>query len=343
MFPAKVLVPGQLLPEQPGDLQRIGTVRGTAAAAGAVPDLLHFSLPLGRQVRLVGRAGHQQRDAGGVGDLDALGTGHTVAAAAAEIPAERSLFLGGQPLHLLIPAGRVFLQRQPLPQLRHPLDAVDRHHLRVLPQKGEGDRRVADQTAGHRLHGDKADIQLGRALHQGDLPLPGQHRKGILQRIVKAAFQRLLRYRDPVGGESNVPDRPGLFLPEQPVINAILLAGTVHLGGAVQLVDIDIVGFQHPQALLQAALHRLDITGRGLGGDHNILAHIAQGLPQLILTVGVGVGGIVKVHAGLVGGPQDGGGFRLRDALDGQRAKGGAADGKAGAAQTGILHFYLLF
>ena len=197
---------------------------------------------------------------------------------------------------------------------------------------------MLNEAACHGFHGDEADIQLPGALGQAQLPLIGNDREGILQGIVETAFQGFLRDADAVGGDRNMADGTLLFLLEQPIVDAVLLAGAVDPGGAVQLVDIDVIGAEHFKALLQVLLHDLRGGGGGFGGDDDIPADIAQGLTELKFAIGIGVGGIVEIDTGLIRGAEDGGGFALRDALDGQGAERGAADGKAGAAKTGIFH-----
>lgn len=69
----------------------------------------------------------------------------------------------------------------------------------------------------------------------------------------------------------------------------------------MELEQIDVIRTQTAQALLNMGQHRLFILAAALGGDHHILAHVMQGLAQLLLTVCIGVGGIKIVDPGLIG------------------------------------------
>ena len=121
--------------------------------------------------------------------------------------------------------------------------------------------------------------------------------------------------------------------------------------GAVELVDVDVVG---PQAT-QRALHRGDdpapgralvvgvLPGRAaeLGGEHDVVPASLQGLADDVLGVAVGVGGVDDVDAGVqrlvddagrvLGGIAHGGGEH-------QGAQGVGADLDAGPAECAVLH-----
>ena len=159
-----------------------------------------------------------------------------------------------------------------------------------------------------------------------------------MQRIVKSAFQRLLRHGDSVGGNGDVAYNALPFLLQDPVIDPVLLIGSVNLGGAVKLVNINIIGFEHFKALLQPLLHQLRCGGSRLGGDDDVFSDIAQCPAELVLAVGVGIGGIVEIDSCLISGAENSGGLLLRNPLNGQRAEGRAADGKTGSTETGVLH-----
>ena len=103
-----------------------------------------------------------------------------------------------------------------------------------------------------------------------------------------------------------------------PRVSAI---GRLGVGG-VQLVEVDVVGPQAPQAVLEGLA---DVGGLGafvlgvdlhaeLGGEHDLVAARAQGAAQELLALGaaVDVGGVEEGDAGVEGGVHHRGGARRR-------------------------------
>jgi hypothetical protein len=93
----------------------------------------------------------------------------------------------------------------------------------------------------------------------------------------------------------------------------------------MELEEVHVVGLEHAQTGLDAAHHgRAVACAAGLGGDINVVTHLAQGVSDFLLAVRVAARGVVKVDPALIGPAEDGARRVKIDALDGQRAKSGA-------------------
>ena len=121
--------------------------------------------------------------------------------------------------------------------------------------------------------------------------------------------------------------------------------------GAVQLVEVDVVGPQPPQRVLDGGddpaprgpLVVRVLPGRAaeLGGEHDVVPAALQRLADHLLGVAVGVGGVDEVDA-CVDRPMDDPG-RVRGVVahgrrEHQRAEGVGADLDAGPAEGAVLH-----
>ena len=105
------------------------------------------------------------------------------------------------------------------------------------------------------------------------------------------------------------------------VVQAVLPAGLGAEGGVVELIDVDIVGVQKAQAGLQMLPHTLGGLSAGLGGNHYFFPHTGEGVSHLLLTVGVGPGGVKVVHSPVHRLVEQIGGLLLRHPLNGQTAE----------------------
>ena len=147
-------------------------------------------------------------------------------------------------------------------------------------------------------------------------------------------------HKKPVVGDADVPHHPLALHLHQVLVGGVLLGGAE--GRVVELENVNVIGLHPPQAQLQVALHHVRVAGGGVGafgGDDNLFPHIGEGIANLLLAVGVGIGGIKKVHPRLVGGAQQPSRLVKGNPLDGQRPKGGLRHHQPGAPQAHLFHF----
>ena len=106
----------------------------------------------------------------------------------------------------------------------------------------------------------------------------------------------------------------------------------------MELEQVDVVRPQAAETLLNVGQNGLFVLSGALGGDHHVLADTLKGLAQLLLAVGVGVGGVEVVDAAVHRPADQLHGVGLGNALDGQSAKGGLGDVQFRAAQSDFFH-----
>ena len=152
--------------QQGGGIQAIGTLGPAFPAVEAGLGLTHLLPNLRRVPEYGGHTAHHRNDPGTEADLDARRTGHTVAAAAAELAHQLGPVLFDDRLELLRHGGRLFDAGEELIQLPLMLDAPDGHHAGLALHIGGSGEAVSDEAAGHPLHGDKAHPGFGAAIHQ---------------------------------------------------------------------------------------------------------------------------------------------------------------------------------
>ena len=91
----------------------------------------------------------------------------------------------------------------------------------------------------------------------------------------------------------------------------------------MELEQVDVVRPHPAEAQLDVGLDGFLILSAALGGDHDVVADVVEGLTDLLLAVGIHVGGIEIVDAALIGPAQQLPGGFVTDALHRQRAEGG--------------------
>ena len=212
----------------------------------AVLDLRHLLLPFRRQPVVGGRPAQHQGHAGTVVDLDPHRTGHTVSAAPAEIPGELLLVLRDQLLDFRCHGWRIVDVGEKFLQLRLPLHAPDGQHIVKLRLEGVCRPAVVDQTAGESLHGDETHIVLSAHIHNLDILLGSQVAEGELHGLIEPRLDGLLRHRQPMVGNADVPDLPLLFRLDHGLVEPGPISWFRAEGGIVELIDIDVI---RPQIL----------------------------------------------------------------------------------------------
>jgi len=126
--------------------------------------------------------------------------------------------------------------------------------------------------------------------------------------------------------------------------------------GAVQLVEVDVVGPQPPKRVLDGGddpaprgplvVRALPDRAAELGGEHDVVPAALQRLADHLLGVAVGVGGVDDVDARvdrLVDDPGRVPGVVAHGRREHQRAEGVGADLDAGPAEGAVLHGSLPF
>ena len=106
------------------------------------------------------------------------------------------------------------------------------------------------------------------------------------------------------------------------LVHARAVAGAVCLVGAMELVDVHVVGLEQAQRGLQVRREARGVLCARLGGDGHAVAHALEGDAHLLLGVGIGARGVEEGHAALVGAAQQPDGLAGRDTLDGKGAEG---------------------
>ena len=106
----------------------------------------------------------------------------------------------------------------------------------------------------------------------------------------------------------------------------------------MELIDVDIVGLQIPQAGLQVRPEALRRGGRRFGGEIERVPTVREGVADLLLAVGIEPGGVEEGDARIQRHAEKPGGLLPGDALDGQRPEAVFVDGDAGPAQRYHIH-----
>ena len=141
-----------------------------------------------------------------------------------------------------------------------------------------------------------------------------------------------------VVSDGNMPNFSLLFCLQSGIIQAVLPSGSGTKSRVMELIDIDVIRLEHAKALLQVLPHPLRRYRGGLSGNVNFIPHAGKGGTYLLLTVGVGPGGVKIIHPSVVGPAEQGYCLCLGNPLDGQAAKGLLLGHDAGAAQSNRCH-----
>ena len=143
-----------------------------------------------------------------------------------------------------------------------------------------------------------------------------------------------------MGSDADVADLTGLTGCHQGLQCAAGGGDGVQIGkgGVMNLIQFNIIGTEVAQAHVNVLGHALSGAGHGLGGQDELLPDALQSVAQIFLTDGVATGGIDVVDAAVGQTVDEGLGALGVDALDGDAAEAQGRDGKAGAAQSLIIH-----
>jgi hypothetical protein len=106
----------------------------------------------------------------------------------------------------------------------------------------------------------------------------------------------------------------------------------------VELVDVDMVGFQVGEGGMQVLPEFFRGLGHGLGTEGEPVPLAREGGAQLFLAVRVGPGGVEEGHAPLQGQVQDADGGVHVHPLDGQSPEAVLGGGDAGLSQGDGFH-----
>ena len=201
---------------------------------------------------------------------------------------------------------------------------------------------IGEHTAGQTLHGDKAHARRLAFGGQIQIPGTGDVAEGELQGLEIAGGDAVLGDIDPVGGDADVVDPAPAFGLQGAGVSAVGILRIGDLGHLVELEQIDMVGAHHFQTVLDMRQDAVTVLGGALGGEHDLIAHVAQGQPDFLLAVGVEIGGVEVADTAVIGGPQKLHSLIQAAALNGKAAHGGLGDHQAGPPQGDAFHRKLL-
>ena len=127
---------------------------------------------------------------------------------------------------------------------------------------------------------------------------------------------------EPVVGKADEADFPLGFGFQHGLIESCAVSGLGAEGGVMELVDVDIVGFQKAQAGFQILPEAFHSSGGGLGGDYDFVPDIGQGQAHFFFAVTVRTGGVEEGDARIIGFAQELPRIVRAYPLDGQGAEG---------------------
>ena len=197
---------------------------------------------------------------------------------------------------------------------------------------------MGNQAAGQRLHADEAHVLFLAQAYQRFFLFTGKVGEGELKRIIQAGKNGFLGHVQTVVGDADMADEALLFGFQHGVVQSDAVAGARHIIGIVELVDIDVIGFEQAQAGVQVLPEFLHRFGMGFGGDDDAFAHVGKRVAHLFLAVGIGTGGVKIVDAVVIGFAQQITGFIHGYALHGQCAETVFIHNQIGASKTDGIH-----
>ena len=189
-----------------------------------------------------------------------------------------------------------------------------------------------------------------------ELDAPGQQRVGRLlgaEALQPALARRPLGLDDLAARVRRRADVADLALLDEVGERAERLLDVDGRIGAVHLVEVDVVGAEAPQRVLDrpddpaprpaAPVGVLAHRHEELGREHDVVAPVLQRLPDdlLRLTGGVHVGGVDEVDAGVEGGVDDADRvvvILVAPGAEHHRAEAELRDLDAGASERAVLH-----
>ena len=100
---------------------------------------------------------------------------------------------------------------------------------------------------------------------------------------------------------ADMPDLTLLFGLQQPLVKPVWILRIGQISRIMQLIKVDIVCFEHLQTGFQVLHQPRFVLCRRLGSDVDVLAHIAQSIADLLLTVGIAARRIEKIDPRVIG------------------------------------------
>ena len=201
------------------------------------------------------------------------------------------------------------------------LHAPDGHHALLLCHPGSSREAVANESARHALHGDKAHLLRTAFSDKFHLLLAGKVAERELQGLVKSRVNGLVRHGKAVVRDGDVADLSLLLRLKRRIVKAVLPTRLRAERRIVELIEINIIGLERAQARFEILPEFLRRLRAGLCRQHDFVAHRRERRADLLLAVRIGARRIKKVDAAVIRLVQQLHRFLLADALNGQTAK----------------------
>ena len=227
---------------------------------------------------------------------------------------------------------------QPLIEFLHLLDAPDGHDVVIAVHERVAGAGVREHAAGEALHGDIAHIGLFAFFGQREIALGGDVAERELQRLEEAGGDALLRHGDAVRRDADVVDPAARLGLERAGIGAVGVVRVRHLRHLMELEEVDVIGLHHLEAVFNVREDASLVARGALGGDHDLVAHVAERKADLLLAVGIGVGGVKIADAAVEGGSEELHRVLHRAALHRQAAHGGLRHDETGFPERQSFH-----
>ena len=202
--------------------------------------------------------------------------------------------------------------------------------------------RVLQQPARETLHRDIAHPGGPALVGQSQIALAGDVAEGELHRLKQTRGDALLGHADAVRRHADMIDPAAAFGLARAGKGAVRIVGVGHLGHVVELEQVDMIGAQHLQAVLDMLQHAFAVARLALGREHDLIAHVRERETDLFFAVGVGVGRVKVADAAVIRGLQQMHGVILFAALQRQTAHRGLGDEQARRAEGDLFHGVLL-
>ena len=147
-----------------------------------------------------------------------------------------------------------------------------------------------------------------------------------------------MRHSKAVVRDRNVANFALLFRLERRVVQAVFSTRLRAEGGIVELIDVDVVGFQRAETGLQILPEALRRLRAGLRRQHDLVAHRRERRADLLLAVRIRARRVVKIDAAVIRLVQQIHGVLFADALDGQAAKSVFLNDQSRLAECDLVH-----
>ena len=122
------------------------------------------------------------------------------------------------------------------------------------------------------------------------------------------------------------------------LVHARAVVRAIALPGAVELINIDMIGLKQAQGGIQIVAEALGRGRARLGGQGVFPAAVRDGAADLLLAVAVGAGGVDQIHSAVQRAIEQLARLLKAYALNGQRAEAVLLHNNACAAQGNVRH-----